>query len=174
MAAANSVSSREMGTAMLKWLWVTAVVIVLDQVTKQVAQALLVFEVPVPVIPFFNFTLSYNTGAAFSFLAQAGGWQRWFFVLLALFVSAVIFFWIKKLPPTERWVAIALAMILGGALGNVIDRVFLGHVIDFIHLYYEQWSWPIFNLADSAISVGVAMLILDGLFGGKKTGDHHE
>lgn len=159
---------------MLKWLWVTAVVIILDQVTKQVAQSLLVFQVPVPVIPFFNFTLSYNTGAAFSFLAEAGGWQRWFFVLLALFVSAVIFFWIKKLPPTERWVAIALAMILGGALGNVIDRVLFGHVIDFIHLYYEQWSWPIFNIADSAISVGVTMLIIDGLFGGKKTGGKDE
>lgn len=153
---------------MHKWLWLSFIVILLDQVTKQVAEHYLAFQVPVAVIPFFNFTLSYNEGAAFSFLNDAGGWQRWFFVVLALIVSVVIVFWIKRLESTDRWVAIALAMILGGAIGNVIDRVLFGHVIDFIHLYYKQWSWPIFNIADSAISIGVAVLLIDGFFGGRK------
>ena len=170
---------------MLKWLWVTAVVIVLDQVTKQVAQALLVFEVPVPVIPFFNFTLSYNTGAAFSFLASSAGWQRWFFVVLAVVVSAMIVRWLRRLSPEERWNGVALSLILGGALGNAIDRVFFGHVIDFIDFFYTagscmplfsplpfgdgfQCHWPAFNLADSAISVGAVIMVLDAILPSKK------
>ncbi len=141
---------------MLKYLWITFVVIVLDQISKQLAEHYLVFHVPVPVVPLFNLTLSYNTGAAFSFLSDAGGWQRWFFVVLALIVSSVIVLWMRKLPAQDKWVAIALGMVLGGAIGNVIDRVLFGHVIDFLHVYYQQWSWPIFNIADSAIFVGVA------------------
>lgn len=150
---------------MLKYLWITVLIIVFDQMTKQLAEHYLIFHNPVPIIPFFNLTLSYNTGAAFSFLSEAGGWQRWFFIGLALLVSAVILFWLYKLPKTDKWVAVALALVLGGAIGNVIDRFLFGHVIDFLHVYYQQWSWPIFNIADSAISIGVAVLLIDSLFG---------
>lgn len=155
---------------MLKYLWITLLVIVLDQISKQLAEYYLVFHVPVPVIPLFNLTLSYNTGAAFSFLSEAGGWQRWFFIAMALIVSTAIVIWMRKLSPQDKWVAIALGMVLGGALGNVIDRILFGHVIDFLHVYYQQWSWPIFNIADSAIFVGVAILLIDSFFGsGHKT-----
>lgn len=156
---------------MLKFLWVALVVIILDQVSKQLAEYYLVYSVPIPVIPFFNWTLSYNAGAAFSFLNDAGGWQRWFFIVLALAVSVAIVMWIKKLTPQDKWVAIALSLVLGGAIGNVIDRFLYGHVIDFLHVYYGQWSWPIFNIADSAISIGVAILLWDGFFGGKEKED---
>ena len=153
---------------MLKYLWISFVVIVLDQISKQLAEYYLVFHVPVSVMPLFNLTLSYNTGAAFSFLSEAGGWQRWFFIILALIVSTVIVLWMRKLPAQDKWVAVALGLVLGGALGNVIDRALYGHVIDFLHVYYQQWSWPIFNIADSAISVGVAILLIDSFFGGSK------
>ncbi|NOY66964.1 MAG: lipoprotein signal peptidase [Gammaproteobacteria bacterium] len=156
---------------MLKFLWVALVVIILDQVSKQLAEYYLVYSVPIPVIPFFNWTLSYNAGAAFSFLNDAGGWQRWFFIVLALVVSVAIVMWIKKLTSQDKWVAIALSLVLGGAIGNVIDRFLYGHVIDFLHVYYGQWSWPIFNIADSAISIGVAILLWDGFFGGKEKED---
>lgn len=153
---------------MLKYLWITLLVIVLDQVSKQLAEHYLIFHSPVPIIPFFNLTLSYNTGAAFSFLSDAGGWQRWFFISLALLVSTVIIFWLYKLSAREKWIAVALALVLGGAIGNVIDRFLFGHVIDFLHVYYQQWSWPIFNIADSAISIGVTILLIDSLFGSRK------
>lgn len=141
------------------------VVVVLDQVTKWMAEQWLVFAQPVPVLPFFNFMLAYNTGAAFSFLADAGGWQRWFFITLALIVSLVLVLWIWRLQADEKWQGLAMALVLGGAIGNVIDRILWGHVIDFIQLYYEQWYWPAFNIADSAITVGVVLLIIDMLWG---------
>ena len=147
------------------WLAVAGVVVVLDQATKLAAERWLDFHEPVALIPFFNLTLSYNTGAAFSFLSEAGGWQRWFFVLLAVVVSALVVLWLSRLPPADRWTGAALAMVLGGALGNVIDRVVYGHVVDFIDFYVGSWHWPTFNVADSAISVGVAILLVDGLFG---------
>ena len=153
---------------MLKWLWLSGLVIMLDQITKLAADRLLTFHSPVTVIPdFFNFTLAYNKGAAFSFLSDAGGWQRWFFTVLAVVVSVVLIFWIKNLSRQERWTAAALALILGGAVGNVIDRVVYGHVIDFIQWYYDRFYWPSFNIADSAISVGAAILIFQALFGNK-------
>jgi len=152
---------------MLKYLWLSLIVIILDQLSKQLAEHYLVFQVAIPVIPSFNLTLSYNTGAAFSFLRDAGGWQRWMFTGLALVVSVVIVIWLRKLPKQDKWVAIALSLVLGGALGNVIDRILFGHVIDFIQVYYQQYYWPIFNIADSAISIGVVILLIDGLFGGK-------
>ena len=153
---------------MLKWLWLSGLVIMLDQATKLVADRLLTFHSPVTVIPdFFNFTLAYNKGAAFSFLSDAGGWQRWFFTVLAVVVSVVLIFWIKNLSRQERWTAAALALVLGGAIGNVIDRVIYGHVIDFIQWYYDSFYWPSFNIADSAISVGAAILIFQALFGPK-------
>ena len=148
---------------MLKWIWVTAVVVILDQLTKYIASNSLEMYQQVAVMPMFNWTLMHNPGAAFSFLANEAGWQRWFFAVIAIVVSIVIILWIKKLKQHEKWQAIALAMILGGAIGNVIDRIWLGYVVDFIQVYYQQWYWPAFNLADSAISVGVAMIIIESI-----------
>lgn len=152
---------------MLKWVWVSALVIVLDQLTKLWASSTLSYNVPVQVMPSFNFTLMYNTGAAFSFLSEAGGWQRWFFAVVAVLISTVLLAWLKRLKPEQRWLAVGITLVLGGALGNVWDRLYLGHVIDFIDIYYKQWHWPAFNVADSAIFVGALMLIIDGLRGDK-------
>lgn len=148
---------------MLRWLWLSVAVIALDQITKNIAVSMLLPYSPVALLPGLNFMLAYNTGAAFSFLAEAGGWQRWFFVVLALAVSVFIVLWIKRLTGAERWVAAGLALVLGGALGNVWDRIVYGHVVDFIDVYYDQWHWPAFNVADSAITIGVALLLIDGL-----------
>lgn len=154
---------------MLKWLWVSVLVIVLDQLTKLWAVSALGYGKPVAVIPFFNLTLMHNTGAAFSFLSEAGGWQRWFFALVALLISAAILVWLKRLPNGKAWLAVALTLVLGGALGNVWDRITLGYVIDFLDFYYQGWHWPAFNLADSAIFVGAVMLIIDSLRGDTRT-----
>ncbi|MDG4563391.1 lipoprotein signal peptidase [Candidatus Competibacter phosphatis] len=151
-----------------RWYWwLSGSVIVLDQVTKFLAETLLTFHQPVPVLPSFNLLLTYNTGAAFSFLAGAGGWQRWFFLGLGSLVSIGLIVWLRRLKPTETRLATALALILGGAIGNLIDRAWLGQVIDFIQLYYQHWYWPAFNLADSAITVGAALLVLDSLWSGR-------
>ena len=164
---------------MLKWLWLSAVVIVLDQGSKYLASQLLELYQSVEFIPLLKFTLLHNTGAAFSFLSSAGGWQRWFFTLLALVVSAVIVVWLRRMSADEKWQAAGLALILGGALGNVIDRIGHGYVVDFLDFYYPgerclplfyqvrstvaECHWPAFNIADSAISIGVAILIIDSL-----------
>jgi signal peptidase II len=150
---------------MLKWLWVTAVIIILDQLTKYLASDLLAFHEPVEILPLINLTLAHNTGAAFSFLSDASGWQRWFFIGLALVVSAVILLWMRGLPQYASRTAISLALILGGALGNVWDRIQLGYVIDFIDVYYGHWHWPAFNVADSSITIGTILLIIDALWG---------
>ena len=151
---------------MLRWLWLSLVVVALDQASKQLVEAnLMVFET-LPVIPFLNLTLAYNEGAAFSFLADQGGWQRWFFVLLAIVVTTVLVVWLARLRPTERMVGIALGLIIGGAVGNLIDRLLFGHVIDFIDAYYRDWHWPAFNLADSAIFIGVVLMLIDAFWGG--------
>ena len=155
-----------MATRRWYW-WLSGSVIVLDQVTKFLAETLLTFHQPVPVLPSFNLLLTYNTGAAFSFLAGAGGWQRWFFLGLGSLVSIGLIVWLRRLKPTETRLAAALALILGGAIGNLIDRAWLGQVIDFIQLYYQHWYWPAFNLADSAITVGAALLVLDSLWSGR-------
>ena len=157
-----SVSASSFGS--LKWLWLSVVVIALDQLTKIVAAASLDLHESVVVMPLFNFTLAHNTGAAFSFLSDAGGWQRWFFTVIAVVVSVAIIMWMKRLDDKQRWLAIALALILGGALGNVWDRITLGYVIDFIDWYYGDWHWPAFNIADSAITIGAVMLAIDALF----------
>ena len=145
----------------LKWLWLAVLVLVLDLGTKALATAMLTYANPVPVLPSFNLTLLHNTGAAFSFLANADGWQRWFFVALALVVSVVLVTWLRKLKANETWTAIAIVLILGGALGNVYDRVVHGYVVDFLHFYWQDWHFPAFNLADTAITIGAAMMILD-------------
>ncbi|MBC8210741.1 MAG: lipoprotein signal peptidase [Gammaproteobacteria bacterium] len=148
---------------MLKYLWISLIVIVADQATKWIANTQLEYHQAVSVVPYVEWFLSYNKGAAFSFLADAGGWQRWFFMLIAIVISVVLFFWIKKLQKNEKATAIALTLILGGAIGNVIDRVILGHVIDFIQVWLGSYPWPAFNIADSAIFVGAVILIASGL-----------
>ena len=147
----------------LGWLWITALVIIVDQVTKHWFVGNLYLYQQIPVIEdLFSWTLAYNRGAAFSFLAAESGWQRWLFALIALVVSGVLLVWLKRLKSNERWTAIALALVLGGALGNLYDRVFLGHVVDFILVHWKtQWYFPAFNVADSAITVGALMLIVD-------------
>jgi signal peptidase II len=150
---------------MLKWLWLSGLVVFLDQLSKWTAERFLVLYQPVPVLPSFNLTLMYNRGAAFSFLAGASGWQRWFFMLLALLISAVLVVWLSRLRAGELRLAAALSLILGGAVGNLIDRVCLGHVIDFIQLYYDRWYWPAFNVADSAITIGAVLLLIDSFCG---------
>lgn len=146
---------------MLKWLNLSVLVIVLDQLSKWLMSSWLDLYETVAVMPFFNLTLAHNSGAAFSFLASAGGWQRWFFIGLALLVSVALIIWMKRLRPTAKREAAALALILGGAVGNVIDRMLHSYVIDFIDIYYQNYHWPAFNIADSAICIGALLLILD-------------
>ena len=164
---------------MLKWLWLTALVIILDQASKQAALQLLTLHSPNSFLPFFNFTLTFNKGAAFSFLSSAGGWQRWFFTVLAIGVSIFIFLWLKKLSSKEKLLAASLSLILGGAIGNVIDRSIYGHVIDFIDWFYPSADgclpfffsinqitchWPTFYIADSAILLGATLMIIQAIF----------
>ncbi|PLY15422.1 MAG: signal peptidase II [Sedimenticola sp.] len=149
---------------MLNWLWLSVLVVGLDQVSKQLVESSLLVYETIPIMPYFNLTLAYNEGAAFSFLSDQGGWQRWLFATLAAGVSLLLVVWLSKLQRHEKWVAIAFALIIGGAIGNLIDRLLFGHVIDFLDFYYAGWHWPAFNLADSAISVGVALMLLDMLF----------
>ncbi len=146
---------------MLKYLWISALVVVFDQITKYIANTSMSLYQTIEVMPYFNFTLAYNYGAAFSFLADAGGWQRWFFTGLAVIFSVVIFVWITRLKSSAKLVAISLSLILGGAIGNLIDRLIFGYVIDFLDVYYQSYHWPAFNIADSAICVGAVLLILD-------------
>jgi signal peptidase II len=144
----------------LRLIWISALVIVLDQITKQAALAWLPLHQLVEVIPGFDWYLTYNTGAAFSFLADAGGWQRWFFTISTIIISVVIAFWINRVPVDEKLTAVSLCLILGGALGNLIDRIYLGYVIDYIQVWLGSYPWPAFNIADAAISVGATVLIL--------------
>jgi signal peptidase II len=146
---------------MLHWLWVSLVVVVVDQATKLLASSLLGLYEPVAVLPFLNLMLAHNPGAAFSFLADAGGWQRWFFIGIALVVSGILAEWLRRLPHHEKGVAISLALVLGGAIGNVIDRITHGYVVDFIDFHYAGWHWPAFNVADAAITIGVVILLVD-------------
>lgn len=138
--------------------------IVCDQVSKYAATKLLVYNQAEQLFAGLNLTLVHNTGAAFSFLSQAGGWQRWFFIALSSAVSIALIYWLSRLTRQRRWLAAALALIIGGALGNLWDRISLGFVIDFIDVYYARWHWPAFNIADSAICIGTAMLIIDSIW----------
>ncbi len=149
----------------MKWLWLSLLVVVLDQATKQIAESMLTPHQAVNLLPFFDWYLTYNTGAAFSFLANAGGWQRWLFTAIAIVISVVIVQWIRKLPSDETMTAFSLSLILGGAIGNLIDRVYLGHVIDYIQVWLGNYPWPAFNIADAAISVGAVFLILSSFAG---------
>lgn len=150
-------------TGQLVWLWLSVLVIALDQASKHWFEHNLSLYEQIVVIPdLFSWTLAYNKGAAFSFLADQGGWQRWFFALVALVASGVLLVWLKRLQRHERLLAAGLALVLGGALGNLYDRVVLGQVVDFILVHWQdRWFFPAFNLADSAITVGASILILD-------------
>ena len=146
--------------------FVLAVVVIgLDQYTKALASAELQYRVPVEITAWFDLMLAHNTGAAFSFLASAGGWQRWFLAGVALVVSVVVSVWLTRLKQSEQVLGIALGLVLGGGLGNLIDRVSLGYVVDFISWHYNDWYWPAFNVADSAICVGAVLLVWDSFFG---------
>jgi len=147
------------------WLWlaVTALVILFDWHTKALASEALELYRPVEVFSWLNITLAHNYGAAFSFLSDAGGWQRWFFIVLSSGVSLVLLFWLLRLPRQEWVTGLGLALILGGAIGNLIDRVQLGYVVDFIDVYYRDWHYPAFNVADSAITCGVILMLIDVL-----------
>jgi signal peptidase II len=151
----------------LKWLWISLWVVVMDQGTKQIAELQLTPHQAVNLFPYFDWYLTYNTGAAFSLLADAGGWQRWLFTAIAIIISIVIVQWLRNLPGEDRLTALSLSLILGGAIGNLIDRILLGHVIDYIQVWLGSYPFPAFNLADAAISVGAALLILSSLFGAR-------
>jgi signal peptidase II len=146
---------------MLVWLWLSALVIVVDQITKRVVDSAMQLHQTIELIPYFQLTYMRNQGAAFSFLSGAGGWQRWFFIGLAIVASVFIFIWLRKLDTSRRREAVAWALVLGGALGNLIDRILYGYVIDFLDVYVGDWHWPAFNVADSAITLGVVLLLLD-------------
>ena len=144
-----------------QWGYISLLVIILDQITKIAADAYLGYHQPVPVIPMFNLTLMYNQGAAFSFLSDAGGWQRWFFIIVSLTISIVLVIWLTKLKISQKLQTVSIALILGGAIGNLIDRSIYGYVIDFLDVFYKQHHWPAFNIADSAIVIGAILLIID-------------
>ena len=151
------------------WLWVTLAVVALDQWTKFFITLNFNEFDTLMLLPVLDVVRLHNEGAAFSFLSDASGWQRWMFTALGIGVSLVLLVWILRLPARgQHRLAAALALIMGGALGNVIDRVRLGHVIDFIHLHYQEWYFPAFNAADSAITVGAGLLILDSLLSGRR------
>lgn len=164
-------NSPKTGFGRLAWLWLSLLVLVVDQATKYYFENRLELYEQIVIIPdYFSWMLAYNTGAAFSFLADSSGWQRWLFALIAIVVSVVLVVWLKRLGRDETWLAIALALVLGGALGNLYDRVAIGHVIDFIFVHWKEHGFPAFNIADSAITVGAIMLALD-MFKSKKTGE---
>ena len=145
----------------MKWLWVSAVVVLLDQLSKLWADSALQLYQSIELIPSLAIRKIYNSGAAFSFLGDASGWQRWFFIALASLVAIVLIVWLYRLQKNQLRMALALSLVLGGAVGNLVDRVLYGHVIDFIDVYYASWHWPTFNVADSAITLGAALLLLD-------------
>jgi signal peptidase II len=154
----NSQSERAVGC--LHWCWLSIIVILLDQASKYLALAWLIPYQANSVWPFFNFTLMFNRGAAFGFLSRSGAFATWLFAAVAVVMSSLILYWLNKLPRDQRWTACALALILGGALGNFLDRIARHQVIDFLDFYFGAWHFPAFNLADTAISVGAIMLFI--------------
>lgn len=147
----------------MKWSWysVALLAVVLDQLSKYWVQANFELYERLNLLPFFDLTLVYNEGAAWSFLSNAGGWQRWLFTAIASIASVILVVWIYRLERQQKWLLIALSLILGGALGNLIDRILLGKVVDFILVYYDGYFFPAFNVADSVITIGAGFMILD-------------
>ena len=144
-----------------RWWWLVLLVLAADQLSKiWVIQNFSLGE-SVSLLPVFNFTYARNYGAAFSFLGDASGWQRWFFTLIAVVVSIVLAIWLSRLAKTQLKLSLALSLIISGAIGNLIDRSLYGYVVDFLHVFYQNWHYPIFNIADCAISIGAVLLIWD-------------
>lgn len=141
--------------------WLMLLVLVADQVSKQVVIANMQLFDSIELLPFFNFTYVRNYGAAFSFLSDAGGWQRWFFTIIAVAISCMLAVWLARNSKAQLKLNLALSLVLAGAIGNLIDRSVYGYVIDFLHVYYQNWHYPAFNIADSAICIGAALLIWD-------------
>ncbi|MBF7688826.1 signal peptidase II [Acinetobacter rathckeae] len=156
------------------WLGLSVLAIAIDQWTKSIASQHLNYADPQHVVPLLNWTLLHNYGAAFSFLSDAGGWQRYIFTGLAGLVSVVFVYWLMRMPKGIYVLPAAIALILGGAIGNLIDRVTLGYVVDFIHVYYESYNFPAFNIADSAITLGTILLLVDTFFLEKKRQAGHK
>jgi signal peptidase II len=147
-----------MSLSLLRYLAIAMIILLLDQLSKWSALSNLQMGVPEYVLPFMNWLLLFNPGAAFSFLAQGSGWQRWFFTILGL-VACIYIIWLLRKSQNDKLLCLALSLILGGALGNVLDRIMFGAVVDFIDLHYANWHWPAFNIADSAICIGAALII---------------
>ena len=147
-----------MSISFLRSLAIATIILLLDQLSKWSALSNLQLGIPEPVLPFMNWLLLLNPGAAFSFLAQGSGWQRWFFTIVGL-VACVYIVWLLRKSQNDKILCVALSLILGGALGNVLDRIMYGAVVDFIDLHYANWHWPAFNIADSAICIGAALII---------------
>jgi signal peptidase II len=147
----------------LAWLGLAVLVVALDWYTKALASEHLALYRPQPLTSWLNLTLAHNYGAAFSILSDAGGWQRWMFTVLASGVTGVLLVWLFRLRKAEWLTGLSLGLIIGGAVGNLIDRVRLGYVVDFIDVYYQDWHWPAFNIADSAISCGIVLMLTDAL-----------
>ncbi|MDB6061668.1 MAG: lipoprotein signal peptidase [Verrucomicrobiaceae bacterium] len=148
-------------TLPLGWYRIAAMVVIIDQIGKRWATETLIEGVPKTIWPIFDFTLWYNKGAAFSFLHDAGGWQRWLFTAIAVVASIGVAIWMARIKSTQNLLLGSLSLILGGAIGNAIDRIRFGHVVDFISVHWNEHYFPAFNIADSAISVGAALLLLD-------------
>ena len=154
----------------LRFLWIALIVIAVDQITKYAVVGAMELYESMQYTPFFNLTYVRNYGAAFSFLGDAGGWQRWFFTAIAIGVSGYLLYWLRSIGRQQQLQPIAICLVLGGAIGNVYDRIMFGYVIDFLDVYVGNYHWPAFNVADSAIFLGACFLIFDWY----KNGDHSE
>jgi signal peptidase II len=154
---------------MLKWLWISALVIAIDQITKWAVYIGMDYQSAIPVLPFFSLVHVHNSGAAFSFLADETGWQRYMFLAIGVIASAFMLYLIRK-HRDDNLMAVSLSLILGGAVGNIIDRLWHGFVVDFFYFHYRSFTFPAFNVADSAITVGATLLILESLFNMRKHG----
>ena len=164
----NTVATLSIGRSGIRWLWISLLVIVVDQLSKLWIERTMSLGDSFVVLPVLDIVRAHNTGAAFSFLADAGGWQRWAFTLLAVGVSIALVFWMRKLAlATQGLLAFGLTLIVGGAIGNVIDRVEHGYVVDFVHAHWGPHYFPAFNVADAAISIGAVLVILDSLLEGR-------
>ncbi len=152
------------------WLLLAAVITGLDLLTKHLAMHYLALYRPLEVFSWLNLTLGHNTGAAFSFLAGGSGWQRWFLTITTSLIVIALLIWLWRLPHRARLLPASLALIIGGAMGNLVDRLRFGYVIDFIDVHYHEWHWPIFNLADSAIVIGAILLLVDSIIPNRRRG----
>lgn len=145
----------------LYWIWLSILVVIIDQGTKYIITQYLPYNTSIYLLPVLNLTLEHNRGAAFSFLSQVSDYAVWLFIVTAVIVSLIICIWLHRLSFRNRWLGVSLSLILGGALGNLLDRIIYGYVVDFIHFHVTNWNWPIFNVADTAITIGAIMLIID-------------